>query len=153
MKKLLFAFVLIVFSAASASAWTMRMHVGGIRYECRQLGSDLECRSGGKVVGWVKKRGSETIYTDDRNRQVGSVSTVGGRWQYKGQNGAISGSAQREGNNIVYKDGSGRVLGYAKREGAKTAYTNAGNTDIGSADTDSMPLRPLPLEEWLRKNK
>ena len=153
MKKLLFAFVLVVFSAAPASAWTMRMNAGGVRYECRQLGSDLECRSGGKVVGWVKKRGSETIYTDDRNRQVGSVSTVGGRWQYKGQNGAISGSAQREGNNIVYKDGSGRVLGYAKREGAKTAYTNAGNTDIGSADTDSMPLRPLPLEEWLRKNK
>lgn len=152
MKKVLFVLALIVFSTTSAAAWTMRMNVGGVRYECMTLGSDIKCRSGGKVVGWVKKRGSETIYTDERNNMVGSVSSLGNRWQYQGPNGAISGTAAHEGNNIVYKDGSGRVLGYAKREGAKTAYTNAGNTDIGTADTDVMPLRPLPLEAWLKKN-
>ena len=102
MKKILLALTMILVSATTAAAWTMRINPGGVRYECRQLGSDIECRANGKVVGWVKKRGSETIYTDERNNQVGSVSKLGDRWQYKGPRGAISGTAERQGNNIVF---------------------------------------------------
>ena len=152
MKHLWLAFFLVVFSSSTALAWTMTISMGSGRYECRQLGSDLECRVNGAVVGWVKQRGGETVYTDNRNTQLGSAFRLGNGWQFKGPRGTVLGTAQAEGSDrMVYKDGSGRVIGYAKREGSRTAYTNAGNTDIGRADTNSMPLRPLPLEAWLKK--
>ncbi|MBR3665341.1 MAG: hypothetical protein IKN64_11945 [Desulfovibrio sp.] len=150
MKTLLLSLALMVISASSASAWSLRMDGGDVRYECRQLGSDIECRANGKVFGWAKQRGSDIIYTDSRNSTIGSVSRMGNKWQFKGSHGATLGYAEREGHTIVYKNGSGRILGYAKREGARTTYTNAGNSRIGTADTDALPLRPLPLETWLK---
>ena len=77
------------------------------------------------------------------------MSVRGNEWSFRDGRGKIIGSAVKLGNVLTYKNGGGTVIGTSVLSGSNTEYRNNSNLPIGKADTDTMPLRPIPLEKAL----
>jgi len=154
MKKILLsAAVFFAALTSTAMAYTINIKTGGLAYTGRSLGGQIEYRINGQVVGWEKKLGNTVVYTDPSNSRVGSVEKIGNRWQFKAANNAFAGSVELVGGRHIYKGANGAIIGYADKLGGRTQYKAGNNASIGSADTSAMPLRPIPLENYLKKNK
>lgn len=104
--------------------------------------------SGGKLIGTGAKSGHDIIYYNHFGRSVGSVTPDGDRWLFKDASGKTIGSAEPFGGEVIYKDAHGKKFGSAFEYYSGTGYMNVRGDIIGQADTDSFPLRPIPLENW-----
>ena len=149
MKKFLLAFVIVLLSAVTASAWDMKIKVRGISYEGSPQGSEIRYMSKGKVAGYARQLGSEINFTDSSGKRLGSVSRLGNSWQFRDARGQSIGSATPLGESLVYRDGRGQNIGESRVLGNGTTYRDGKGALLGEANTTSMPLRPLPLENWL----
>uniref|UniRef100_UPI00386344DB hypothetical protein n=1 Tax=Succinimonas sp. TaxID=1936151 RepID=UPI00386344DB len=154
MKHLLLALVagIAALSAASCPAWTLNIRDGSLKYEARELGNEIQYKVNGKLAGTARQLGDETVYRDAQGQHAGSVRKLGNEWVFKDKNGKAIGSAAFLGAELTYKDARGRHTGSARVFAGKTQYKNGRGVDIGSADTDKMPLRPVPLEELMAGN-
>ena len=154
MKRLLLAAIagIAALSAASCPAWTLNIRDGSLKYEARELGNEIQYKVNGKLAGTARKLGDETVYRDAQGQHAGSVRKLGNEWVFKDKNGKAIGSAVFYGEELTYKDARGRHTGTAKVFAGKTQYKNGRGVDIGSADTDKMPLRPIPLENLMAGN-
>ena len=155
MKKILLIFAMILLSASAAFAWTMKIKVDGISYQGElrgtelSYGNDIVYTSGGRQVGRGTLSGSEIVFRNAAGMAVGSVGRLGDSWQFRDAAGRPVGSAGPLGNGITYRDAKGAVIGESFPYGSGTGYKNSRGDIIGEADTASMSLRPLPLENWL----
>ncbi len=151
MKKIILAALVIILSSTQCFAWTMKIKTKNFVYEGRPLANEMIYTIKGKTVGSARQLGNEIIYLNEERQNVGSVSKLGNDWRFKDQKGTVIGSATMYGNELVYKDARGKHIGYASVFGSKTEYKTGNHGDMGSADTDTMPLRPIPLEMWLEE--
>ena len=149
MKKFLLAFAIVLLSAVTASAWDMKIKVGGISYEGSPQGSEIRYVSKGKTAGYARQLGNEINFTSASGQRLGSVSRLGNSWQFRDARGQSIGSATPLGEALVYRDGRGLNIGESRVLGNGTVYRDGKGTLLGEANTTSMPLRPLPLENWL----
>ena len=149
LKKLLLAGTVAAFSVSQCFAWTIKITTGGMTYEGAPLGNEVVYRSKGKIIGSSRVLGNEIEYRDGKGLIVGSVRKIGNEWSFRDGRGKIIGSAVKLGNVLTYKNGGGTVIGTSVLSGSNTEYRNNSNLPIGKADTDTMPLRPIPLEKAL----
>ena len=149
LKKLLLAGAVAAFSVSQCFAWTIKITTGGMTYEGAPLGNEVVYRSKGKIIGSSRVLGNEIEYRDGKGLIVGSVRKIGNEWSFRDGRGKIIGSAVKLGNVLTYKNGGGTVIGTSVLSGSNTEYRNNSNLPIGKADTDTMPLRPIPLEKAL----
>ena len=149
LKKILLAGAVAAFSVSQSFAWTIKITTGGLTYEGAPLGNEVVYRSKGKIIGSSRVLGNEIEYRDGKGLIVGSVRKIGNEWSFRDGRGKIIGSAVKLGNVLTYKNGGGTVIGTSVLSGSNTEYRNNSNLPIGKADTDTMPLRPIPLEKAL----
>ncbi len=133
-------------------AWTIHIKNGSVSYDGRPLGNEIVYTVRGQQAGTARTLGNEVVYRDAAGQPAGSVRKLGNEWVFKDRNGAVVGTAVFYGQELVYKDARGRQSGSARVLAGKTEYRNERNLDIGSADTDTMPLRPIPLEKIIAEN-
>lgn len=155
MKKIflfLCAFALAL-SAAAGFAYNINVTVGGVRYTGRTFGNGVEYRVGGKVAGYAKTMGGVLTYTAPNNAVLGTVRKVGNRWEYRDARNAPIARVEELGGRHTYKSANGSVIGYAVPLGGRTEYRAGNNATIGSADTNTLPFRPIPLENYLKRQK
>ena len=155
MKKIflfLCVFVLTL-SAAAGFAYNIDVAVGGVRYVGRTFGNGVEYRVGGKVAGYAKTIGGVLTYTAPNNATLGTVRKVGNYWEYRDARNAPIARVEELGGRHTYKSANGSVIGYAVPLGGRTEYRAGNNATIGSADTNTLPFRPIPLENYLKQQK
>ena len=131
----------------------MKATVQGITYEGSPRGGEIEIvyTVDVTVVGRARQLGSDTEYVDASGSSVGSLIRVGSEWQFRSDSGSRIATAVAVGSGILYRDGDGMPIGEALIVGSGTQYRNDSGAVIGGADTDSMPLRPIPLERYLAR--
>ena len=142
--------LLLLLAATAAMAYNITVTVGGVKYQGRSMGGQIEYRVNGQVVGYERNLGGTVTYVDGRNNILGSVTKLGNSYQFKNARGQFIGSVTPLGNQHIYKAANNSQIGSAVALGGKTEYRASNNASIGSADTNSMPLRPIPLEVYLR---
>ncbi|WP_418845765.1 hypothetical protein [Pyramidobacter piscolens] len=156
MKKIflfLCAFALALSAAAAGFAYNIDVAVGGVRYTGRTFGNGVEYRVGGQVAGYAKMMGGVLTYTAPNNAMLGTVRKVGNYWEYRDARNSPIARVEELGGRHTYKSASGSVIGYAVPLGGRTEYRAGNNATIGSADTNTLPFRPIPLENYLKQQK
>ncbi len=149
MKKILLVVAMVLLSAVTAFGWTLKVKVNGISYEGSPLGNEIRYMTQGKVAGYGRQLGNEFIFTSSSGQPLGSVYRLGNDWQFRDAKGQNIGSATPLGNSLLYRNSKGLTIGESYLLGPKTQYKDGRGAFIGEADTVDMPLRPLPLENWL----
>ena len=110
----------------------------GMNYEGAQRGNELVYRSKGKIIGVSRVLGGEIEYRDGKGKIVGFAKKTGNEWVFRDDRGKIIGTAVKLGKELIYKNANSSI--------STTEYRSSNNAPIGKADTDIMPLRPIPLE-------
>ncbi|MBO6069700.1 MAG: hypothetical protein J6P43_01370 [Succinivibrionaceae bacterium] len=146
LKKILLAGAAAVLLASQSFAWTIRINGNGMNYEGAQRGNELVYRSKGKIIGASRVLGGEIEYRDGKGKIVGFAKKSGNEWVFRDDRGKIIGTAVKLGKELIYKNTNSSILGTAVVFGSTTEYRSSNNAPIGKADTDIMPLRPIPLE-------
>ena len=123
-KKLILSASVLLLASASAHAWTMKINDGNLKYECTPGSSDIVCSVNGSTAGRIEKNVTGITYRDRSNRSASGET--------------------------IYKDSKGTTVGRASAFGSYTRYLNGSGATVGEANTSDMPIRPVPLELWLR---
>ena len=145
--------LVLALSAAAGFAYTIDVKVDGVSYTGRTFGNGVEYRVNGSIVGYAKDFGGSWTYTDPRNNILGSVRKLGNTWEYRDPRNVTIAKVEEIGERHTYKSAKGSVIGYAVPLGPRTEYRAGNNLPIGKADTDTLPLRPIPLERYLIQQK
>ncbi len=159
MKKLLLVFALVLLSAATAFAWSMKISVNGISYEGRSTSNGMEFLLKGNVVALARSdTPGEIIYSDVKNRILGyavhravNEKDIFDYWEFQNARRIVLGTARKTqpgASELIYHDARGRDIGLMGLSGPWTQYLDGRRQLIGKADTASLPLRPIPLEPW-----
>lgn len=144
---------MLLLASASAHAWTMKINDGNLKYECTPGSSDIVCSVNGSTAGRIEKNVTGITYRDRSNRSVGSAEFSNGTWRFRDAAGKVIGTAEFSSGETIYKDSKGTTVGRASAFGSYTRYLNGSGATVGETNTSDMPIRPVPLELWLRDSR
>ena len=160
MRTLLFSLGLLLCSAVPALALQMVLTVDGITYEGVSDDKRMVYRVDGKDVATQKYENSRVIFVDMAGKTIGTAVLGEHIYKYYDQDGKFLGTQEINDDpyardlEAVYKDAQGNIIGSARGEGCFRMYfRNAMGEVIGSADTNALPMRPIPVEHWLKKQR
>lgn len=158
MRTILLSLALLLLFAVPALA-DFTLTVAGIRYEGVYENGRFVYKMNGKIVGRLKSDKERAVFTDENDNPVGSALSTANGWEYFDRDGNPVGTAEvssnMQGLHAVYRDAQGMIIGYAQGEGCyRLNFMDATNAVIGAeVGSNALPLRPIPLEIWLKKRR
>ena len=149
---------LLLFAAPAQADF--RITVDGITYEGVIAEKGMTYRVNGHAVAYSRK-GKDKNYTefvDVNGNLIGSAVYIKTGYNYFDKYGNPAGTVEvqdRSEPDVIYKDRFGNVIGYSQGVGCfRRNFLDANHNIIGAElGSNALPLRPIPLEIWLRMRK
>ena len=145
--------------AAPAQA-TFRITVDGITYESSFADKRTNYSVNGKVVAYLRKNNDKGRweFVDTNDSLIGYAVEVKTGYNYFDKYGNPAGAVEfqdRSELDAIYKDRFGNVIGYSQRDGCfRRNFLDAKHNIIGAEiGSNALPLRPIPVEIWLKMRK
>lgn len=149
--------------AAPAQA-TFRITVDGITYESSFANKRMNYSVNGKVVAYLRKNNDKDRweFVDTNDNIIGFAVDTKNGYNYFDKYGNPAGTVEEipppdnfNGPCAIYRDRFGKVIGYAQEYGCfRLNFLDANNNIIGDeVGSNALPLRPIPVEIWLRMRK
>ena len=134
--------------------------VDGISYEGSIADKGMVYKVNGKIVATLRKgmEKDHAEFVDANGSLIGYAVEVKTGYNYFDKYGNPAGAVEfqdRSELDAIYKDRFGNVIGYSQRDGCfrrnfLDAYHNIIGAELGS---NALPLRPLPVEIWLKMQR
>ena len=159
MKKALLSIIFLLTALAGWSQDIMGKWVteaGDAQVEIYQQGDKVN----GKIVATLHK-GKEkdhAEFVDANGSLIGYAVEVKTGYNYFDKYGNPAGTVEfqdRSELDAIYKDRFGNVIGYSQRDGCfRRNFLDAKHNIIGAEiGSNALPLRPVPVEIWLKMRK
>ena len=158
MRAMACALALMLFFAVPVQA-DFTLSVDGMTYEGVYENGRFLYKMDGKIIGYLRPDRERAVFTDENGHPLGAAVSTDKGWDYFDRDGKALGSVEvtsnEQGLHAVYRDWQDKIIGYAQAEGCfRLNFMDASNTVIGAEiGSNALPLRPLPLEIWLRKRR
>ena len=158
MRAIACALALILFFAVPVLA-DFTLSVDGMTYEGVYENGRVIYKMDGAIIGYLKADQERAVFTDENGHPLGSAVSTDKGWDYYDRDGKPLGcvevTSNIQGLHAVYRDWQGNIIGYAQGEGCfRLNFLDASNTVIGAEiGSNALPLRPIPLEIWLRTRR
>ena len=163
MRILIGTLLAMLLSAAPAQA-SFRITVDGITYESSFADKRTNYSVNGKVVAFLRKNKDKDRweFMDTNDSLIGYAVEVKTGYAYFDKYGNPAGTVEIipppdnfNRPDAIYRDSFGNVIGYSQRDGCfrrnfLDAYHNIIGAELGS---NALPLRPLPVEIWLKMQR
>ena len=157
-------FMLAMLLFAAPAQADFRITVDGITYEGDYSEKGVNYIVNGKIVASLRpgKDQDHTEIVDTNGNLIGSAVYSSRGWDYFDRYGNPAGTAESipppnnlNGPRAIYRDRLGNVIGYAREEGCyRLNFLDANHNVIGAeVGSNALPMRPIPLEIWLRMRK
>ena len=149
---------LLLFAAPAQADF--RITVDGITYEGVFAEKRMTYRVNGKEIAYSSKGKDDnhTEFVDTNGNLIGYAVEVKTGYNYFDKYGNPAGTVEfqdRSEIDAIYKDRLGNLIGYSQPDGCfRRTFLDANNNVIGAElGSNALPLRPIPLEIWLRMRK
>ena len=163
MRILIVTLLALLLFAAHAQA-DFRITVDGITYEGVFTEKRMTYRVNGKEVAYLRKGKDQdhTEIVDTNGNLIGSAVYIKTGYNYFDKYGNPAGTVEIipppdnfNRPDAIYRDSFGNVIGYAQGEGCfRLKFLDANNNVIGDElGSNALPLRPIPVEIWLKMQK